>query len=128
MTPEPPIRREPQVRTDFSPSEARWAIAWLSIGAMIAVLLQVTSINAAWGIPSIATAFLFQGVVTRTGRLWTSKSVRVLVPTLVWAACFAMLYFGVDVTSDILNNNSIRALALLTAGCLGGVWPLLRRK
>ena len=56
------------------------------------------------------------------------ESVRVLVPTLVWAACFAMLYFGVDVTSDILNNNSIRALALLIAGCLGGVWPLLRRK
>lgn len=121
-----PQRREPQLRTDFSRSEVRAAIAWLSVGALISVLLEIASLAALWGIPSIAGAFFFNGVVVRTGRLWASKSE--WVPVAVWIAGFALFSYGSDVTGALIAQNSIRAAVLFAAGCLGGVWPILRRR
>lgn len=118
--------REPRVRTDFSAGEVRSAIMWLSVGALISVLLEVASLGTLWGIPSIAGAFLFNGVVGRTGRLWASKSE--WVPLAAWILGFALLCFGVEVTAALAAENSIRAAVLFAAGCLGGVWPLARRR
>lgn len=120
-------RREPEVRTDFTPSEARWGIAWICIGALVTVLVEAASIDVLYGIPSILAALFLGGVFSRTALLWTSIGGIALVPTVTWAAGFGALFFGVEVTSGILAANFIPALVLFAAGCAGGVWPIARR-
>ncbi|KAA8738438.1 hypothetical protein [Corynebacterium tuscaniense] len=118
----------PQPRTDFTPGEARAGITWLSVGALVTLLVEVGSLDKLWGIPAIVAAWVLGGVGTKTGRLWTSKSTIALVPTWTWLVGLALLYMGPDVTRELLRTHHLPALLLLAAGTAGGIWPLLRDK
>lgn len=128
MNPHDQPQQQPQPRTDFTPGEARAGIAWISVGALVALLVEVGSLDKLWGIPAIIAAAVLGGVGTKTGRLWTSKSIIALVPTFTWLAGLALLYVGPDVTRELLRTHYIPALLLLAVGVAGGVWPLLRGK
>lgn len=119
----------PQLRTadDFYPGEARAGITWLCAFAAMAALAQIGSLEVAYGLVSILLAAAFNAVLSRTACLWTGNRAVALMPTLIWIACFAALYFGVAVTRDILDTYNVRAIALLSAGCIGGYWPVARR-
>ena len=119
---------QPQPRTDFTPAEARAGITWLSVGALVALLVEVGSLDVLWGIPAIIAAWVLGGVGTKTGRLWSQKSIIAFVPTLTWLVGLVLLYIGPEVTRELLRTHHSQALLLLVAGTAGGIWPLLRAK
>lgn len=131
------MNEEKIVRTDFSRGEAMSGLVWLSVAALISVLLEVVYLGTWVTLPggarlavpyTILIAFLFNMVLTRTARLWTSNPAIALVPLYVWTAGFLALMFGVQVTGDQLVGSNIRSVLLLFAGAAGGVWPVVRGK
>ncbi|MET3943442.1 hypothetical protein [Corynebacterium mucifaciens] len=105
---------EPVVRDDFTRREAIAGLAWLSIGALVSLLLEAVYLNWLW----VVAALLFNAVVTKTARLWSSKWA--LLPLAVWVAGFLV--------SLALLPPTSWSLALLLAGVAGGVWPMIHRK
>lgn len=125
------------IRTDFSRGEAGFGLLWLSIGALVSVLLEIVYLGTWITLPggakvafpyTIIVAFLFNMVLTRTARLWTSTPAIALIPLMVWGLGFIGLMLGGGVTGDQLVVSSIRSVALLAAGIAGGIWPLIRGK
>lgn len=125
------------VRTDFSRGEAVGGLVWLSVAALIGVLLQVVYLGTWVTLPggyrlavpyTILLAFLFNMVLTRTAKLWDPRPVVAAVPLYVWLAGFLLMLSGVAVTGDQLVGDNIRTVLLLFAGVAGGVWPLVRGK
>lgn len=125
------------VRTDFSRGEAVAGLVWLSVAALISVLLQVVYLGTWVTLPggfrlavpyTIVLAFLFNMVLTRTARLWDPRPLVAAVPLYTWLAGFLLLLSGVAVTGDQLVGDNIRTVLLLFAGVAGGVWPLVRGK
>ncbi|MCS5478875.1 hypothetical protein NYP18_04305 [Corynebacterium sp. YIM 101645] len=125
------------VRTDFSRGEAVGGLVWLSVAALIAVLLQVVYLGTWVTLPggfrvavpyTIVLAFLFNMVLTRTAKLWSPRPAFAAVPLYAWLAGFLLLLSGVVVTGDQLVGDNIRTVLLLFAGVAGGVWPLVRGK
>ena len=105
---------EPVVRDDFTRREAIAGLAWLSIGALVSLVLEAVYLNWLW----VVAAWLFNAVVTKTARLWSSKWA--LLPLAVWVAGFFV--------SLALLPPTGWSLALLLSGVAGGVWPLIRSK
>lgn len=125
------------VRTDFARGEAIGGLVWLSIAALISVMLEVVYLGTWVALPdgariavpyTIVLAFLFNLVLTRTGKLWTTNPAFALVPLYAWTGGFLLLMFGPAITGDQLVASSIRSVGLLLAGIAGGIWPLLRSK
>lgn len=131
------MSKERIVRTDFSRGEAVGGLVWLSVAALIAVLLQVVYLGTWVTLPggfrvavpyTIILAFLFNMVLTRTAKLWDPRPVVAAVPLYAWLAGFLLMLSGVAVTGDQLVGDNIRTVLLLFAGVAGGVWPLVRGK
>ncbi|GAB2508414.1 hypothetical protein CATRI_04715 [Corynebacterium atrinae] len=125
------------IRTDFSRGEVIFGLVWLSVGALVSVLLEIVYLGTWISLPggakvafpyTIAIAFLFNIVLTRTARLWSSTPAVALIPLVVWCLGFFGLMLGGGVTGDQLVISSIRSVALLGAGIAGGIWPLIRGK
>jgi len=125
----PRAQRRPQVRTDFTAAEARSGLTWISVGAGMAVLVEVASISVLYGIPSILAAAGLGAVFTRTALLWVrDRTLLALVPLLVWICSFALLAIGPEVTQAMVAENKIRCAVLLAAASGGAVWPIVARK
>lgn len=89
---------------------------WLAIFAGIAAMLQVDYL---WPPLAAVTALLFNAVLTKTARLWSSRRATHLIPLSVWlASCWGMGW---------VTGAQISKL-LLIAGIAGSVWPLARGK
>lgn len=120
------------IRTDFTRAEAASGLTWLCVGAALSCLLEVVYLNVWLGpVPfpvTIVVAFLFNHVLTTTARLWSSNTLVVLLPLVVWILFFAIFLFGVEVTGDQLLANNIRTVCLLFAGIAGGVWHFVKTK
>ena len=125
------------VRTDFNRGEAVGGLVWLSVAALISVLLEVVYLGTWVTLPggaqlavpyTIVIAFLFTMVLTRTAQLWSPNPAVAAVPLYVWIVGYLALMFGVEVTGDQLVGSNIRSVLLLFAGLAGGVWPLVRGK
>lgn len=104
----------PVIRTEFSRGEAIAGITWLSVGALGSLILEVAYLNWFW----VIIAAVFNAVLTKTARLWSSRSM--IVPLAVWAAALF--------ASMVILPPTGWTLALLIAGLAGGVWPLLKAK
>lgn len=121
--------RHREVRTDFTAAEARSGIMWLSAGALVMVLVEVASISTLYGIPSILAAAVLGAVLTRTALLWVrDRTLRALVPLVVWICGFVLLAIGPEVTQAMVAENKIRCAVLLAAASGGAVWPIVARK
>ncbi|AKP08431.1 Hypothetical protein Cp262_0765 [Corynebacterium pseudotuberculosis] len=120
------------VYQEFSRGEAAWGLFWLSLGGVISVLLEIVYLNTWFGpVPApytVAIAFLFNMVLTKTALLWTKKSAIALIPMYAWALGFFGLMVAGGMTGDQLFGASFRPLLLMIAGFVGGGWPLLRGK
>ena len=105
---------QPVIRDNFSRGEAIAGITWLSVGALGSLILEVAYLNWFW----VIIAAVFNAVLAKTARLWSSKSM--IVPLAVWAAALF--------ASMIILPPTGWTLALLIAGLAGGVWPLIKTK
>lgn len=116
--------------------EVFWGLAWLSLGALLSVLLEVIYLGT-WvqfggkAIPlpyTIPIAFFFTMVLSRTALLWTKRISIAAIPLFVWTVGFFLLTMWVSFSGDILVGENLRSMLLLFAGVAGGGWPLLRAK
>lgn len=123
------------IRTDVSRGEIVGGLIWLSVAALVSVLLEVVYLGTWVTLPggtklalpyTILVAFFFNRVLTRTALLWHRSPVVAAVPLYVWGAGFLAFMMGVGVTGDQLLGNNIRSVLLLFAGGAGGLWPLVR--
>ena len=103
----------PVIRNEFSRGEAIAGITWLCVGALGSLTLEVAYLNWFW----VIIAAVFNAVLTKTARLWSSKSA--IVPLAVWTAALFI--------SMIVLPPTGWTLALLLSGIAGGVWPLLKK-
>ena len=117
---------------DFSRGEAVGGLIWLSVGALLSLVLEVVYLGAYITMPNgmhiafpitIVIAWWFTRVLTKTARLWTPNQLIAAIPLIVWVlGFFAFLVVG-STTGDQWLGSNIRTVALLFAGIAGGVWP-----
>ena len=126
-----------QLRTDFSRGEAALALVWLACAGLVSVLLEVVYLSIRIPLPNgyslafpitIALAWWFNRVLTRTALLWTDRPAVAAIPFAVWALGLAGLISSGAMLPDNLVPASIPAVGLVVAGVIGGVWPILNRK
>lgn len=138
-TPEQPISGKAQryTRQETSGGEKAVGIFWLSVGALVSVLLELVYLGAWLPLPggmsimfpvSIVIACLFNIVLTRTALLWSRKPIIAAIPTLVWGLGFLGLSSSAQITGDLLVWPSLRSVFLFIFGLIGGLVPLFRRQ
>lgn len=122
------------IRT-FSKAEAAFGLMWLSIGALLSVLLEVVYLGTRLSLPGgtsiafpypIVIALLFNGVLSKTAMLWTKHNFIAAIPLWLWTAGFFGLTFTQALSGDILVGPNPRSLLLLLVGVAGGAWPLMK--
>lgn len=123
---------ERAIRTDFSRGEQIGGLVWLVVGALCSLTLEVVYLTARvpWfdgasvAFPiTILIAFWFNGVLTRTARLWSENPYIAGVPGLAWGAAFLAFMLGAAFGEGSLLANNILSLLLFVAGIAGSVWP-----
>ncbi|MBZ8177004.1 hypothetical protein GP475_04510 [Corynebacterium poyangense] len=126
---------DPQPSPRFSRGEVIVALLWLSAAALISLTLEVAYLYAILPLPggihlifpiTIVLAALFNGVLTRTSRLWSRNMIVVATPLMVWVLGYALLTIFPTFTGSQLLGSTLRSVLLLLAGIAGGVWPILR--
>lgn len=125
------------IHRDFSRGEAVGGLFWLSLGALISVMLEVIYLGTWLTLPggqsiafpyTIVIAFFFTMVLSRTAVLWTDRMAIAGIPLYVWLAGYLLLLMWPVVTGDQLLGSNIRSVLLLVAGLAGGVWPLINNR
>lgn len=123
---------ERAIRTDFSRGEQIGGLSWLILGALCSLILEVVYLTARvpWfdgasvAFPiTILIAFWFNGVLTRTARLWSENPYIAGLPGLAWVAGFLAFMLGAAIGDGSLLPNNILSLLLFAAGIAGSVWP-----
>lgn len=123
---------ERAIRTDFSRGEQVGGLVWLVLGALCSLTLEVVYLTARvpWfdgasvAFPiTILIAFWFNGVLTRTARLWSENPYIAGLPGLAWVAGFVAFMLGAAIGDGSLLANNILSLLLFAAGIAGSVWP-----
>lgn len=100
------------------------AYVWLAIFAVISALLEMVYLTSP--VPyTVAIAFAFTMVLSRTSRLWTTSRVIAAIPLGVWLGVVVALVFIAPTRPDILLPWGPRVGALIGAGVCGGLWPLI---
>lgn len=123
-----------QVRQQFDRSEAIVAIVWLSVAALVLLLLEivflptrVTVANVSIPVPwTIVLAYLGNLVTSHTAKLWTGKQLVAAIPFFVWSAGVVGLLLWAAMMGDQAFGPWVRTILLIGAGVAGGVFPLLR--
>lgn len=135
MVEEEKLTGEPYTFQDHSRGEIAFGLLWLSIGALVSVLLEVVYLGTRISLPDgasiafpypIIIAFLFNMVLTKTARLWSHSLGVMLIPLGVWLLGFLALTFWVSFSGDILVGSNPRSLGLMATGLAGGLWPLFK--
>ena len=127
-----------QVREDIDRGEMITGIAWLSVAALVSLVLEVAylgtridvgglSIPLPW---TIIAAYVFNLIITRTAMLWTKSRNIAMVPMWTWIAGYVFLWIwtGLPFGGVQVLGETIRTIALLVAGIVGGGWPLRHPK
>ncbi|WP_296133773.1 hypothetical protein [uncultured Corynebacterium sp.] len=127
---------ERAIRTDFSRAEQVGGLTWLVLGALCSLTLEVVYLTARLPWPggtsvafpiTILIAFWFNGVLTRTARLWSENPYIASIPGCAWIAGFCAFLLGGAIGGDTLLANNILSLLLLGAGIAGSVWPFFKQ-
>lgn len=129
------VRNQGFIHRDFSRGEAIGGLFWLSLGALISVVLEVIYLGTWVTLPggqqiafpyTIIIAFFFTMVLSRTSVLWTDKKLIAAIPLFFWLAGYLVMLMWPAFTGDQLLGSNIRSVLLLVAGIAGGVWPLVK--
>lgn len=123
-----------QVRQQFTTGESVMAIVWLSIAAIVLLILEVvflptrvtlgsTSIPVPW---PIVLAYLGNLIISNTAKLWTPKQSIAAIPVIVWGAGIVFFVLWAGIYGDQAFGPWVRTIAMIAAGAIGGAWPILR--
>ena len=122
---------------EFSRAKAVGGLVWLSVGALLSLVLEVVYLGAYLTMPNgvriafpltVAIAWWFNKVLTKTARLWSPNVFIAAIPLAVWVlGFFGFLVIG-STTGDQWLGSNIRTVALLFAGIIGGIWPFVGPK
>ncbi|HIW90082.1 MAG TPA: hypothetical protein H9870_00200 [Candidatus Corynebacterium avicola] len=132
-----PERSQP--RRDTTRSERVAGIVWLSVGAVVSVLLAVLYLGSRVTFGSVSVPFpwplvvapWFNYVLSKTALLWTDNRSIASIPLWTWLAGYALLLFWPALPGtggDTVVASNIWSLLLLPAGAFGGGWAFLRLK
>nr|WP_141748283.1 MULTISPECIES: hypothetical protein [Corynebacterium] len=122
---------------EYSRGEQITGLAWLCLGALTSLVLEVVYLTARLPLPggtsvafpiTIVLAWWFNTVLTRTARLWSDNSYIGLVPLAAWLLGYFAFVLGAVVTGDMWLANNILSLLLLIAGIGGGIFPFFAQK
>ncbi|OFQ43622.1 hypothetical protein HMPREF3155_12205 [Corynebacterium sp. HMSC06D04] len=125
------------ILNEYSRGEQITGLAWLCLGALTSLVLEVVYLTARLPLPggtsvafpiTIVLAWWFNTVLTRTARLWSDNAYIGLVPLAAWLLGYFAFVLGVVVTGDIWLANNILSLLLLIAGIGGGIFPFFVQK
>lgn len=127
---------QPAIRTNFDRGEVVTGLVWLSLGAIFSLLLEVVYLGARLplgetSIPfpvTIAVAFGFNLVLTRTALLWSRRTLVAAVPLIVWALGFLGLALAGGIGSLQALPATLSTILLFSAGVAGGGWPFFHGK
>ncbi|KXI19861.1 hypothetical protein HMPREF3227_00024 [Corynebacterium sp. CMW7794] len=127
---------QPVIRTNFDRGEAVTGLVWLSLGAIFSLLLEVVYLGARLplgetSIPfpvTIAVAFGFNLVLTRTALLWSRRTLVAAVPLIVWTLGFLALALAGGIGSLQALPATLSTILLFAAGVAGGGWPFFNGK
>nr|WP_311518140.1 hypothetical protein [uncultured Corynebacterium sp.] len=122
---------------EYSRGEQIAGLAWLCLGALTSLVLEVVYLTARLPLPggtsvafpiTIVLAWWFNTVLTRTARLWSDNAYIGLVPLAAWLLGYFAFVLGAVVTGDMWLANNILSLLLLIAGIGGGIFPFFAQK
>ncbi|KXU18401.1 hypothetical protein HMPREF2724_00300 [Corynebacterium sp. HMSC071F07] len=125
------------ILNEYSRGEQITGLAWLCLGALTSLVLEVVYLTARLPLPggtsvafpiTIVLAWWFNTVLTRTARLWSDNSYIGLVPLAAWLLGYFAFVLGAVVTGDMWLANNILSLLLLIAGIGGGIFPFFAQK
>ena len=127
---------QPAIRTNFDRGEAVTGLVWLSLGAIFSLLLEVVYLGARLplgetSIPfpvTIAVAFGFNLVLTRTALLWSRRTLVAAVPLIVWTLGFLALALAGGIGSLQALPATLSTILLFAAGVAGCGWPFFNGK
>lgn len=125
------------ILNQFTRGEQVTGLVWLAVGALTSLVLEVVYLTARLPLPdgasvafpiTIVVAWWFNGVLTRTARLWSDNPYIGLVPLAAWLLGYLAFALGAAVTGDMWLANNILSLLLLMAGIGGGFFPFFKQK
>ncbi|AMO90817.1 hypothetical protein HMPREF3169_09230 [Corynebacterium sp. HMSC08C04] len=125
------------ILNEYSRGEQITGLAWLCLGALTSLVLEVVYLTARLPLPggtsvafpiTIVLAWWFNTVLTRTARLWSDNAYIGLVPLAAWLLGYFAFVLGAVVTGDMWLANNILSLLLLIAGIGGGIFPFFAQK
>ncbi|MFP7366057.1 hypothetical protein SFC07_09830 [Corynebacterium callunae] len=130
-------RNQSFIHRNLGRGEVIGGIFWLSLGALISVLLEVIYLGTRVTLPggtslavpyTIVLAFLFNMVLTSTSMLWARHWLAIFIPLFTWIVGFFALLLWNAVVGDQIVPANIRTVILLFAGLAGGIWPVVKAK
>lgn len=125
------------ILNEYSRGEQITGLAWLCLGALTSLVLEVVYLTARLPLPggtsvafpiTIVLAWWFNTVLTRTARLWSDNAYIGIVPLAAWLLGYFAFVLGAVVTGDMWLANNILSLLLLIAGIGGGIFPFFAQK
>lgn len=128
-------RNKSFIHRGLSRGEVIGGIFWLSLGALVSLLLEVVYLGTWITLPggtaiafpyTIIIAFFFNMVLTRTSMLWTDNKPVAAIPLFTWVLGFAVLLVWPLAVGDQLIGSTMRTVLLLFIGLTGGIWPLVK--
>lgn len=123
-----------QPRENFHKGEVVGALTWLSVAALVSLIIEVVFLGT-WitvggvAIPlpwTIVVAYVLNLIITNTALLWTRERSKAAIPVAAWMLGFAALlvWAVVPAGGDLAMGQWFRTILLLSAGMFGGAWPL----
>lgn len=121
----------------FSRGEAVLGLVWLSMGMILALVLEVVYLNARIPLPAggsvlfpvtILLAWWWNKATSATALLWDRRPAIAAIPLAVWLLGYVLIAAVLPAGGLQLMSNSILVLALGFSGFLGGVWPIVYSK
>lgn len=127
-----PMKSQP--RRDVSKGETIAGIAWLSIGILFGLFIEILYVGTRIAVSGVAVpipwtivfAVVFNLVISRTARLWTDSLTVAGIPLLVWSFGFILvtLWPSFGITQDQLTPQTVWSILVFIGGMAGGTWPL----
>ena len=96
-------------------------LVWLSGFAGAGALVQAA--EPGWG--GLIGALVWNLILMRTSRLWTTSRLVAALPLVCWIVVYGLLSFVPAASGDILGGVTWLTYATAVTGLIGGLWPVV---